>query len=232
MRTFEIESVLGFVEHVRHDNFFGQVIYRGQSHKRDLLPGVARAKPTLNSTPLEKGMLEQVRLMAGGLLPAQPMDDLELMILAQHHGLKTRLLDWSTSPLVALWFACQSGSNKQDAYVYSLDCENIATSQRLIQDPFNLEKTVVFQPAVNNSRMAAQLGWFSLHNYSKDLGQFVALESDEQLASNSMIEYRIPEAIKRIILIELDLLGFNSKTLYPDLTGLCSYVNGRYPGVI
>jgi len=57
-----------------------------------------------------------------------PRNDWESLAIAQHHGVPTRFMDWTTNPLVALYFAARNTStddqgNRADGAVYVLTSE-------------------------------------------------------------------------------------------------------------
>jgi hypothetical protein len=218
-----------FISYINETEFLDLVtrfvLFRGQPVRGNLLPSIAREDPKVNPAHKEHQMLEQLQLLGASLLPSTQMAKMDLLILAQHYGLKTRLLDWTTNPLIALWFACSS-NREGDAFVYALDAQQHLDANPYNKDPSTITKTQAFQPRFNNSRIVAQQGWFTIHTFSARTKRFVPLENNAAMMGD-LEEFVIPADRRREILLSLDRHGVSARTVYPDLAGLCQYLNWR-----
>ncbi len=199
------------------------VLFRGQPVKGNLLPSIARNTPNYDSTQLERSMLDQFKLMGASLLTGVDKNPLELIVVAQHYGLKTRLLDWTSNPLAALFFAC-SDTKEGDAYVYALQADGILSKDAYDKDPFAATKTRVFQPPLNNPRIIAQQGWFTLHKYSDENRQFTPLELNGD-TKDAIAEVVIPCTSRQALVKSLIRHGIATHTMFPDLAGLSQHLN-------
>jgi len=229
MNQIKIESFPKFVGHTDNFDIFSDlVLFRGQPVQGNLLPSIARRDPKLDTGVIEKKVIQQLRLLGDAMLNSRSDKDnvLDLLILAQHHGLSTRLLDWTSNPLAALWFACSDRSNR-DAFVYAFEADSFLIEEVYNSDPFHTSETRVIQPRHNNPRIIAQDGWFTLHKYSKSAGSFVALERNPK-AKSFLTEFHIPASKKQSIVSSLAHHGISSRTIFPDLEGLCRYLGWKY----
>jgi FRG domain len=234
MRTETVKTLTQFLEQTE---LFGLLAYhtlfRGQSHKRSLLPGIARDEPKKDTTEEEEVLLKTLERMGATKIQQRAFNKWDLLVLAQHFGMKTRLLDWTSNPLAALWFACFN-TNESDGYVYALEADAHLMPNASEVDPFQLPATKVIQPRLANERIVAQHGWFTVHRYSKSSKRFVPLEENSE-TKNNLSEYVIPAINKVDMVRELDRCGINQSTLFPDLEGLCRYLNWKmatYPGTL
>jgi hypothetical protein len=107
-----------------------RLYFRGQSKRATegypLTPSVARYKH-LSSLPLlerEQKECEVLETFSNHLLTYvqhRPQTAWEELAIAQHHGLPTRFMDWTTNPLVALYFAVRNTNGRSaDSAVYVL----------------------------------------------------------------------------------------------------------------
>lgn len=193
-----VEELIASTESlVRDSNNY--VLFRGQPNNNPLLPKVARNKPAQDTTVLEREMVKEFRRRLARERDIAVMDDWDILIYAQHHGLSTRLLDWTTNPLFALWFACAEYKTSSDAYIFLLSTKDEDLLDTSVEkDPFKIKKSYVVKPNVNNSRIKAQSGWFTVHRYSQEAKQFVDLHMNTSIKGKILMKGIPQKKIRRI----------------------------------
>src|SRR5882762_8533598 len=113
-----VRSWIEFQQHIE-PYLDGNYLFRGvTSVRHTLIPSVGRQRDGYNySVNIEKALFDQFKREALPFLAARPQNDWEWLALAQHYGVPTRLLDWSESPSVSLFFAVW-GNDDEDAGLY------------------------------------------------------------------------------------------------------------------
>jgi hypothetical protein len=207
------------------------ILYRGQPIDKPLLPKIARYKIN-DPESTEREMLGEFRRRSLHLIDSPPKNDWDWLALAQHHGMATRLLDWSENPLIALWFSLSNVSehavpDHTVVWGFQVPHQDITNSDDQL-NPFQAGTTKIFKPNHIIKRISAQFAWFTIHTHNKE-NKFTPFEETLQYASRlfkiKIAKRCFPECKQR-----LHSFGINSAMMYADIDGLARHIEWIYLG--
>jgi hypothetical protein len=234
----EVKSIAEFLDALRADQDGKATWFRGHSDASwTLMPGILR--PTSGLGLSEGSSLARFRQSAAMLTERLPTTSFDWTFLMQHYGVPTRLLDWSESPLVAMFFAVDAFVRHPDTNAAVWCLKPVALNKHSnLSDPNEPQYIPSFEDAElkpyaaenlrvgrapllplatiatrNNARIQAQLGTFTVHHNQK-----IAIEDIGD--QSHVIKYNIPHASREDLYKELKLLGLTQFSLFPELTSV------------
>lgn len=228
-------------------------VYHGSADAgRTLLTSLDRlggVKPPHTKTGLEEHILRNFARYSRPHLQ-HATNEWELLVAAQHHGVPTRLLDWSYSPLVAAHFATL-GDARADRVIWRLDWKRVHrkfgfpelalliddlhrlvgrdgefTPWRLIAEGRNAKPfACMIEPPTLDARIAAQAATFTLASTTRlSFEKFL----EEQKLEGALTRYVIPAEKVAKMRDQLDIVGIDERRLFPDLDGVAAAIQRYY----
>lgn len=233
--------------------FRSPYLYRGLNADYHLVTSLSRnCKGMLE---LEKCLLRNFAKYASIEDPLLTTSIWRQMIIGQHHGLPTRLMDWTYSPLVALHFATECNNlldlDQNDCVVWKIDIEEINSllpkkyKKQLMKNSAYLITVDMLEEIVND-----------IENYDSDMADsamlFIEPPSIDSRIINQYsyfslipsgmndiekflndrtkhtVKYIISKDIRWMLRDKLDQLNINERTIYPGLDGLATWVKRHY----
>ena len=231
-------------------------VYRGVSDvERSLLTSLDRLggiEPPHSKAGLEEHILRNFMRYSRPHLATSPVNEWEVLVSAQHHGVPTRLLDWTYSPLVAAHFATLDPSQPRDRVIWRLDWQKVHRAfglpelalliddvartfgkpgepftpwQLFARDRKGKDFACMIEPPSLDARIVAQAAVFTLcTDRTTSFDQFL----DDHGLLAALTRYRIPAKEASRFRDQLDLAGMDERRLFPDLDGVAAQIRRYY----
>jgi hypothetical protein len=257
----EVASLTAFIKAVdqivedwtpKRADWYLQPWFRGHGDASwSLAPGLYRPKSHIGGIGAgyynEAILLEKFRLRAPIFLERLPETDWEWLFLMQHYGLPTRLLDWTESSLIALYFAIRDHVGDVDAAVwamnpwwlnrltygkYALFSANDSRAKKhgplLSRQKLKGRLPLAITPSYASPRIAAQRGVFTIHGHERASLDWLARQSTKHPPNLRKLVVKS----KRVsaILRDLAISGISESLIFPELGGLCREIKTDFFG--
>ncbi|OZO00939.1 FRG domain-containing protein [Pseudomonas sp. IB20] len=145
--------------------------------------------------------------------------------LAQHHGIPTRLLDWTKNPFVAAYFSASQALNlnplPESLAVWLIDSETIKQTDGRLE--------YVALPGSTSNNLAAQKGVFLIHRQQYGMSRNSSFSSEElkntvnnifkDSTSSTAYKITLPAKLAGNLLFRLNKFGVSAATLFPGFDG-------------
>jgi hypothetical protein len=161
-----------------------------------------------------------------------PPEFLSLIALAQHYGVPTRALDWSSNPLVAAYFAARSADPASDDTIVVwlfLYLAKILDSVMRPAESADRSLLLFTAPGADNENLRAQRGLFMLQTHPYETfnlmfapASYDALVADAVGVHDVPLVHRVSVSARYAVdvLAHLSLAGVTAASLFPGLWGV------------
>jgi hypothetical protein len=175
--------------------------------------------PSRKNPPPDLGRFNHWRELAVAYCPDLPANDFECLAYAQHYGLPTRLLDWTESALVALYFATESRFDV-DGAIYAYNPAFFIDDEKA--NIYSVPRAACLRVKPFDRRLLAQHAVFVFYpDPSQPLTPDPLNEGLKSVCGNeNLIKIRIEAESKLIIHRQLHHIGITRRALFPDVEGL------------
>lgn len=198
------------------------LIFRGQSSIQPLRPSVGRNKELYNN---EKEIFFHFKRNYMRFYPFRLERNMDILMLGQHYGLPTRLLDWSLNPLVALYFAVSNNNQdkEKDGVVY---IKNWLQYGNLKEGKEEDENKSIFN--LNLNHVILMPDNFDIRFVNLDCVFEYFTNPQIETNENDITRIVIPGNKKKFLREQLADINYNLVFAVPTLDKLCENIKHTY----